>query len=57
VAPKILSRAREQDAAARFLDAIAEGPTALVLAGPAGIGKTTLCGTPSKTPEGATIGS
>ncbi|HEX6789260.1 MAG TPA: AAA family ATPase [Gaiellaceae bacterium] len=42
MAPKILSRAREQDAAARFLDSIAEGPAALVLAGPAGIGKTTL---------------
>ncbi len=40
--PTILSRTRELDAIARFLDAIPEAPSALVLAGPAGIGKTTL---------------
>ena len=40
--PTILARTRELEAAARFLDAIATAPAALALAGPAGIGKTTL---------------
>ena len=38
----IRARTRELDAEARFLDAMADAPAALVLAGPAGIGKTTL---------------
>lgn len=37
-----IGREVEHAAAAAFLDAVARGPAALVLAGPAGIGKTTL---------------
>lgn len=40
--PKILSRARELEAIARFLRTIPDGPVALVLAGAAGIGKTAM---------------
>lgn len=40
--PTIVSRARELEAIERFAEAVPEGPVALVLMGPAGIGKTTL---------------
>ena len=40
--PTIQARASELEAIARFLEAVREGPEALVLTGPAGIGKTTL---------------